>query len=132
MLGNFFTFLSYLATTRDSTVGCDTMVVEEDFDEKSAGVEDITRGHDKYMPVMIEYFSKWVELLALLDKVSKRKTYTFLDGVLSYLGAPLEVFSDQDNDFLGDFQLHFERAYIHHKIIFGDHPKADGLDERMV
>ena len=43
----------------------------------------IIKRHNKYVLVMIEHFSKWIELVALLDKFSKGTAYAFLDRVLS-------------------------------------------------
>jgi hypothetical protein len=68
-----------------------------------AGPLLITLRHNKYVLVMIEHFSKWIELVALPDKFSERTAYSFLDHVLSRFGAPAEVLTDQGREFLGDF-----------------------------
>jgi transposase-like protein len=52
---------------------------------------------------MIKHFSKWIELVALLDKFSEGAAYSFLDRVLSRFGAPAEVLTDQGREFLGEF-----------------------------
>jgi hypothetical protein len=57
-----------------------------------------------YVLVMIEHFSKWIELVALPDKFSEGAAYSFLDRVLSRFGAPTEVLTDQGREFLGEFQ----------------------------
>jgi hypothetical protein len=54
----------------------------------------MTPRHNKYVLVMIEHFSKWIELVALLDKFSEGATYSFLDCVLSRFGALVEVLTD--------------------------------------
>jgi hypothetical protein len=64
----------------------------------------ITPRHNKYVLVMIEHFSKWIELVALPDKFSEGAAYSFLDRVLSRFGAPAEVLTDQGREFLGEFQ----------------------------
>jgi hypothetical protein len=51
----------------------------------------VTPRHNKYVLVMIEHFSKWIELVALPDKFSEEATYSFLDRVLSRFGAPAEA-----------------------------------------
>ena len=43
----------------------------------------ITKRYNKYILVMIEHFSKWIELLAFLDKLNEEATYTFLTGFLA-------------------------------------------------
>jgi hypothetical protein len=54
----------------------------------------MTPRHNNYVLVMIEHFSKWLELVALLDKFSEGAAYSFLDRVLSRFGAPAEVLTD--------------------------------------
>ena len=48
-----------------------------------AGPLPITKRHNKYVLVMIEHFSKWIELVALPDKFSEGAAYAFFDQVLS-------------------------------------------------
>jgi hypothetical protein len=69
-----------------------------------AGPLPITPRHNKYVLVMTEHFSKWIELVALLDKFSEGTAYSFLDRVLSRFGVPAEVLTDQGREFLGEFQ----------------------------
>jgi hypothetical protein len=54
----------------------------------------VTPRHNKYVLVMIEHFSKWIELVALPNKFNEGATYSFLDRVLSGFGAPAEVLTD--------------------------------------
>jgi hypothetical protein len=44
---------------------------------------------------MIEHFSKWLELVLLLDHNSEEATYAFLDKVLSRFGALTKILIDQ-------------------------------------
>jgi hypothetical protein len=97
-----------------------------------AGPLLVTPRHNKYVLVMIEHFTKWIELVALLDKFSEGAAYSFLDRVLSRFGAPAEVLTDQGWEFLGEFQTLCEQAMIDHRTTSRDHPEADGLAERMV
>jgi transposase InsO family protein len=71
-------------------------------------------------------------LVALPDKFSEGAAYSFLDHVLSRFGAPAEVLTNQGREFLGEFQALYEQAMIDHCTTSRDHPKADGLAERMV
>jgi hypothetical protein len=43
---------------------------------------------------MVEYFSKWIELVALPDKYSEGVAYAFLDRVLSHFRAHAEVLTN--------------------------------------
>ena len=54
----------------------------------------LTMCHNKVVLVMVEHFSKWIELVALLDKGSEGAAIAFLDRVLSHFGAPIEVLTD--------------------------------------
>lgn len=97
-----------------------------------AGLLPITKRHNKYVLVMIEHFSKWVELVALPDKSSEGAAYALLDRILSRFGAPAEVLTDQGWEFQGEFQALCEHAFIDHRTTSRDHPEADGLAERMM
>ena len=81
---------------------------------------------------MVEHFSKWLELVALLDRYSEGAAYAFLDRVLSHFGAPAEVLTDQGTEFRGEFETLCDRALIDHRTTSRDHPEADGLAERVV
>jgi hypothetical protein len=60
--------------------------------------------HNKYVLVMIEHFSKWIELVALPDKFGEGAAYSFLDRVLSHFGAPAEVLTIKEGNFLVNFR----------------------------
>jgi len=53
---------------------------------------------------MVEHFSKWIELMLLLDKSNEGVVYAFLDQILNKFGAPIEMFMDQGKEFLGNFE----------------------------
>ncbi|WP_375609853.1 DDE-type integrase/transposase/recombinase [Bartonella sp. AC53GZZY] len=95
-----------------------------------AGPLPLTVRHHRYVLVMVEHFSKWIELVALPDKSSEGTTYLFLDQVLSHFGAPAEVLTDQGTEFLGEFQVLCDKALIDHCTTSRDHPEANGLAER--
>jgi transposase len=81
---------------------------------------------------MIEHFSKWVELVVLLDKPSHNTSHAFLQWILSRFGACVECLIDQGSEFRGEFQDLFDHALMDHRRTSRDHPKVDGLVERMV
>jgi len=85
-----------------------------------------------YIMIIIEHFSKWVELVALLDKSSHNTSQDFLQQVLSRFGACAKYLIDQGSEFKGEFQDLFDHALIDHRRTSRGHPQADGLAERMV
>jgi hypothetical protein len=85
-----------------------------------------------YIMIMIEHFSKWVELVTLPDKSSHSTNQAFLQQVLSRFGACAECLTDQGSEFKGEFQDLLEHALIDHQRTSRDHPQANGLAERMV
>ncbi len=85
-----------------------------------------------YIMIMIEHFSKWVELVALPDKSSHSTSQAFLQQVLSRFGACAECLIDQGSEFRGGFQDLLNHALIDHRQTSRDHPQADGLAEKMV
>ncbi len=55
--------------------------------------------HNIYVLVMVEHFSKWMELVPSPNKSSEGVAYAFLDRVLSHFGALVEVLTDQGTKF---------------------------------
>jgi hypothetical protein len=62
--------------------------------------ESVSR--NRYVVVMIEHFSKWIELVSIPVKKSHH-TAAALRGVLCRYGAPAEVLTDQGDEFRGEF-----------------------------
>ncbi len=85
-----------------------------------------------YIMIMIEHFSKWVELVVLPDKSSHSTGQTFLQQVLSRFGACVECLTDQGLEFRREFRNLLDHALINHHQISRDHPQVDGLEGRMV
>jgi transposase InsO family protein len=92
----------------------------------------LTIQHNRYVLVMVEHFSKWIELVPSPDKSSEGVTYAFLDRVLNHFGAPAEVLTNQGTKFQGEFQVLCDKVLIDHRTTSRDHPEADGLAERVV
>jgi hypothetical protein len=65
--------------------------------------------------IMIEHFSKWVELVALSNKSSHNTSQAFSQQVLSRFGAYAECFIDQGSKFRGEFQDLLDHALIDHR-----------------
>jgi hypothetical protein len=89
------------------------------------GPLSLTPRHNQYVLVIIEHFSKLLELVALLDYKSEGVTNAFLDKVFNRFGALAEVFTNQCIEFRGEFQKLCERALIDHCTTSQNHPEAD-------
>jgi hypothetical protein len=63
-----------------------------------AGVLPQTSRGNVYIMIMIEHFSKWVEIVALLDKLSHNTSQVFLQQVLSRFGAMLSALLIKDQN----------------------------------
>ncbi|GAQ92481.1 hypothetical protein with ribonuclease H-like domain and integrase-like domain [Klebsormidium nitens] len=57
---------------------------------------------NRYVVVMVEHFTKWIELRAIPAKKAKHVAAAFRD-VLTRFGAPAEVVTDQGREFEGEF-----------------------------
>jgi hypothetical protein len=82
--------------------------------------------------IVIEHFSKWVELVTLLDKSSYSTSQVFLQHLLSRFGACVECLIDQGSKFKEGFQYLLDHALIDHHWTSRDHPQVNGLVKRMV
>ena len=97
-----------------------------------AGPFPVTKRGNKYVLVMIEHFTKWVELVALRDKTAAGTAWALVEYILIRLGAPVEVVTDQGSEFRGDFQDVLTHIRIDYRLDSRKHLQADGLAERMV
>ncbi len=61
----------------------------------------LTPRHNQYVLVMIKHFSKWVEVVLLLDQSNEGATYTFLDRMFNRFNVLVEVFTNQGTNFMG-------------------------------
>jgi hypothetical protein len=55
----------------------------------------LTIQNNQYVLVMIKYFSKWLEMVSLLNCSNESVAYAFLDMMLSRYKVPIKVFIDQ-------------------------------------
>jgi hypothetical protein len=84
---------------------------------------------NRYVVVMIEHFSKWIQLVPIPEKTSQH-TAAALRGVLCR--APAEVLTNQGEEFQGEFAELLAKLLIDHRLTSKDHQQSDGLAERMV
>jgi hypothetical protein len=88
--------------------------------------------HNRYVLVMVEHLSKWIELVPSLNKSSDGITYAFLNKLFSHFGALAKVLTNQGMEFQGEFQVLCDKALIDHRTTSRDHPEANGLTECVV
>ena len=84
-----------------------------------------------YVVVMVEHFSKWIEVAAIPEKTADNVKAVFLPVLCRY-GAPAEVLTDQGTEFEGSFAALLLALYIDHCITSRNHAQSNGLAERIV
>jgi len=82
--------------------------------------------------ICIEHFSKWVELVPLMNKEASSTSFAFLHAVLARYGAPAEVLTDRGSELKAEFAALLWESLIDHRTTSPGHPQADGLAERAV
>ena len=87
---------------------------------------------NSYVLIMVEYFSKTIELTATKEKSARGNAHAFLAAVLSRYGACAEVVTDRGTEFEGPFEQLLVDCLIDHRRTSPNHPQADGLAERAV
>ena len=90
-----------------------------------------TGGH-RYVIVMIEAFSKHIELVPVTTLDSTTTATAFRERVLARFGAPVEVTSDNGSEYAGEFHKQLTTHGVDHRSITPGHPEANGAAERTV
>eukprot|EP00873_Tetraselmis_striata_P014439 jgi/Tetstr1/434703/TSEL_002530.t1 len=102
------------------------------FSVDSAGpLPTSSEGH-KYVIVIVESFSKWIELVPVRDLEASTTAKAFHERVLARYGAPVEVVTDNGTEYQGAFREQLERHGIQPVDIPPGHPQANGMAERIV
>ncbi|XP_065658608.1 uncharacterized protein LOC136083127 [Hydra vulgaris] len=85
----------------------------------------------KYLIVLIDYFSKWVEAEPLFDKIAK-SVALFLYKKISRHGCFEIQINDQGHEFVNELsnELH-RKTGTHQRMTSAYHPQANGLVERQ-
>jgi Integrase core domain. len=81
---------------------------------------------------MIDYYSKWIEVIPTSIQDSKTTAHAFLMNIISRFGVPAEIISDNGSAFLGEFEQLCKQFHIHQRFITANLPRSNGLAERMV
>merc|ERR1711893_451990 len=85
-----------------------------------------------YVLVVMDYFTKWVEVFAMKDQMAETVAAVLVDEVFSRLGCPIELHSDQGSNFKSRVMTEVYRLMgIKKTQTTPYHPRGDGMVERM-
>lgn len=85
-----------------------------------------------YVCLIVDYFTKATELIAIPDKSSATVARAFHDRWLMRYGAPEWLTSDNGVEFAGAFKHQLARFGIDHVTTSAYHPQSNGAAERLV
>ena len=87
---------------------------------------------NKFVLVVMDYFTKWVEVFPMKDQTAETVAAVLVDEVFSRLGCPIELHSDQGSNFRSKVMTEVYRLMgIKKTQTTPYHPRGDGMVERM-
>ena len=86
----------------------------------------------QYVVVIVEHFSKWIELVAIPELNPAQTARAFQERVLARYGAPVELVSDNGQEYHGEFSDLLRRHGVDQLEIPAGRPSTNGMAERMV
>ena len=89
--------------------------------------------HDnKYLLVVTDYFTRWVEMLPMPDQEAMTVARLFVSDFVCRFGIPRQIVSDQGRQFESQlFQEMCKLLDVDKTRISAFHPQANGLVERL-
>ena len=102
------------------------------FSVDSAGPFRPSQGGYKYVIIIVEHFSKWIELAPVVDLNPDATAATFMERVLARYGAPVEVVTGNGQEYKGRFAAQLKQHSIDQVEIPAGHPSSNGMAERIV
>ena len=86
----------------------------------------------KHVLIIVEAFSKWVDLVPLQELTAQAVAAAFKERVLARFGRPVEVTTDHGSEYKAEFHQLCLELGIDHRLITPGHPEANGMAERIV
>ncbi|XP_049308039.1 uncharacterized protein LOC125777350 [Bactrocera dorsalis] len=97
-----------------------------------AGPFPTSTAGNKYLLVVMDYFSKWPEVYALPNQEAKTVAEAFVENWITRFGVPVELHSDQGRNFESSiFQEVCTLLGIHKTRTTALYPQSDGMVERF-
>lgn len=97
-----------------------------------AGPFPVSASGNRYVLVVIDYFTKWPEVFPLPNQEAGTIARALVDGFFSRFGVPRELHSDQGRNFESTiFKECCELLGIHKTRTTPMHPESDGMVERF-
>lgn len=87
---------------------------------------------NRYVMVLIEHFSKYLDVVPIQAKSAVTTAQVFIERVLCRFGSCAEVVTDGGTEFCGEFDEVLKLSMIDHRKTAPNHPQADKLAERAV
>jgi transposase InsO family protein len=91
-----------------------------------------TNKGNRYLLVVGDYFSKWAEAIPIRDQEATTVANKLVDRVISILGVPMEIHSDQGSNFESQvFKEMCKLLGLHKTRTTSLRPQSDGMVERF-
>ena len=97
-----------------------------------AGPFNKTRNGYLYVMIVIEHYSKYLDVIPLHNKEAYTTAAAFAQNVLGKYGATAEVLTDRGSEWAEEFATLLCKCLIDHRQTSPGHPSTDGLAERAV
>ena len=97
-----------------------------------AGPFNKTKRGAVYVMIVIEHYSKHLDVIPLPNKEAHTTAAAFAQHVLGKYGANAEVLTDRGSEWADDFAALLCKCLIDHRRTSPGHPSTDGLAERAV
>ena len=102
------------------------------FSVDSAGPFRPSQNGYKHVIIIVEHFSKWIDLVPVACLNPGVTAAAFLERVLARYGAPVEVVTDNGQEYKGQFAAQLKQHSIDQVEIPAGHPSSNGMAERIV
>ena len=97
-----------------------------------AGPFKRSTGGNKYILVIIDYFTNWIEAIPLKTLTAEDTTRAFFKAIISRHGCPLKVITDHGTNFKSIFDIMCKSLNIKHAHSATMHHQTNGKSERFI